>query len=72
MPRSVSQHSNGDGTAPPKEVSEEVFYREIKLINGIQSPTKMLIQRDGKKFVECEVLDEVRHEKLDEKLFAKP
>ena len=55
-----------------KEVSEEIWYKDFKAIEGIQSPTKMLIHRDGKKFVESEVFDEVRHEKLDDSLFAKP
>ena len=55
-----------------KEVTEVTLYKDYKPIDGLQSPTKTLTTRDGKKFVESEVLEEVRHEKLDDSVFAKP
>lgn len=55
-----------------KEVGEEVFYSEYKAIEGLQQPTKVLINRDGKKFVEAEVTEQKLHEKLDDSVFAKP
>jgi hypothetical protein len=55
-----------------KEVVEEAIYSEFKEVQGIPSPTKVLINRDGKKFVESEVTDFKPHEKLDDSVFAKP
>ena len=55
-----------------KEVAEVHLYKDYKPIDGLQSPTKSLVTRDGKKFVESEVVEEVRHEKLDDSVFAKP
>lgn len=55
-----------------KEVVEELFFSEYKEIEGIPTPTKMLINRDGKKFVESEVSEHKLLEKLDDSVFAKP
>jgi hypothetical protein len=55
-----------------KEVSEEVFYSEFKEVEGIPTPTKVLVNRDGKKFVEAEVSDHKLYEKLDDSVFGKP
>jgi hypothetical protein len=55
-----------------KEVVEEVIYSEYKEVEGIPSPTKLLINRDGKKFVEAEISDLKLLEKLDDSVFGKP
>jgi hypothetical protein len=54
-----------------KEMSEEVLYSNYKEVEGSQQPTKLLIKRDGKRFVEAEA-NEIRAQKLDPSLFARP
>jgi len=55
-----------------KEVTQEMVLRDFKAVDGVQVAMKVLITRDGKKYVESEALKIEFHEKLDEKLFEKP
>jgi hypothetical protein len=55
-----------------KEVLQEVYYQDYKKVNDALVPHKIHIQRDGKKFVEAEIIEWKAHDKLDSKLFAKP
>ena len=55
-----------------KEVNLEVLYSEYKEIEGAKMPTKILIKRDGEKFVEAEESDMVPVGKLDDSVFGKP
>jgi hypothetical protein len=55
-----------------KEVKQEVFHSNYKDFSGMQIPTKILIHREGKIFVEAENSDVKPAEKLDGKVFAKP
>jgi hypothetical protein len=55
-----------------KEVKQEVLFSEYKEFDGIKLPTKLVIKRDGKLFVEAASSDFKMPEKVDEKLFAKP
>ncbi|MBI5760031.1 MAG: hypothetical protein HZA46_16060 [Planctomycetales bacterium] len=55
-----------------KEVVEETIYSEFKEVEGIPSATKVLINRDGKKFVETEYSEYKLLEKLDDSVFGKP
>jgi hypothetical protein len=54
------------------EVKQEVIYCEFKEIDGLKTPTRYSIKRDGKLFVEAERRDIKFPEKLDEAVFGKP
>jgi hypothetical protein len=63
-------------TTPPgteKEVTEERIILEYnkKDKNGLSMPKKVLLKHDGKKFLEIEVIEAKRLEKLDEGVFKK-
>lgn len=55
-----------------KEVSEEAYYRNWKKEDGVMSPRKMVINRDGKKYVESEPTKIEYLETIDAGVFAKP
>jgi hypothetical protein len=55
-----------------KEVVQEMVFRDYKPVDGTQAAMKVLITRDGKKFVESEVLKIEFHDKVDARLFEKP
>lgn len=57
---------------PDKEVTQAVKYHQYKDIEGTKVPTKVVVNRDGKKFVEAEMEDMKPADKLDDSLFAKP
>jgi hypothetical protein len=54
------------------EVKQEVIYSGYQEIEGLKTPTKYSIKRDGKLFVEGERSEIKFPEKLDEGAFAKP
>ena len=57
-----------------KEVVQEVWYKDYKESEGVKFPSKLVIKRDGKEFVESEV-SELRLEDVREvrnELFGKP
>lgn len=51
---------------------EEAFYTDWKVADGLVTPTKVTVLRDGYKFSEVEVLEVHFFEKLDDKVFAQP
>ena len=55
-----------------QEVSEERIIQEYQDVNGLKTAKKVLINRDGKKFLEAEVTDVQFLEKVDDSTFAKP
>ena len=55
-----------------QEVTEERIVIEYQKVEGMQSPKKVLINRDGKKFMEAEVLEVKLLEKVDPQTFARP
>jgi hypothetical protein len=55
-----------------KEVTEETTYSGFKKMDGVLCPTKMLIQRDGKKYADVELTEYKLEEKLDDSEFGKP
>lgn len=55
-----------------KEVSQDVVYTDYKEVNGIKAPMKVLINREGKKYVEAELSDLKALDKLEDSVFAKP
>ena len=67
-----SEFATQDEEKEFKDVTMEVFYGNYKDIDGGKVPTKMLLLRGGKKYVEAEVLEFKAEGKLDNKVFAKP
>ena len=55
-----------------QEARQEVFYSDYKELSGTQRPMKVVINRDGKSFVDMEVTERQLHEKLDDSVFGKP
>jgi hypothetical protein len=54
-----------------KEVTQDAYYHNYRDVDGGKLPTKVVINRDGRLFVEEEVSD-YKAGKVDPKLFAKP
>ncbi len=55
-----------------KEVTQEDLYSEYKEFGGVKHPTKMLINRDGKKYVDGTISDYEVTDKIDDAVFNKP
>jgi outer membrane lipoprotein-sorting protein len=55
-----------------KEFMQETLLSDYKEVSGVKRPMKLLINRDGKKYVEGELTDVELKEKLDDSVFAKP
>jgi hypothetical protein len=55
-----------------QEVNQEAFYSDYKEAEGIKHPTKVVLKREGKVFVEAESSEYKVMEKLDRKVFDKP
>ena len=55
-----------------KEVPEERIISEYQDIDGLKVAKKLIVNRDGKKFMEVELLEHKPQEKLDASEFAKP
>ena len=55
-----------------KEVKEEDLFRDYKDVDGMKVPMKMVVLRDGKKYVESETVSVEPLESLDDSVFAKP
>jgi hypothetical protein len=61
-----------DVQAGNKEAMQETLYQKYKAVNGMQEPTRIVIRRDGKLFVDAEMSDIHVHESLDPGTFARP
>jgi hypothetical protein len=55
-----------------KEQTEEELLSDYKEKDGIMHPMKLVIKRDGNKYLDGEVTDYELKEKLDDAVFAKP
>jgi hypothetical protein len=55
-----------------KEVPEERIITEYQDSDGLKVAKKLLVNRDGKKFMEVELLEHKPQEKLDASEFGKP
>jgi hypothetical protein len=55
-----------------QEVNEEIYITEFQDIDGLKTAKKMLIHRDGKKFMEAEVVEAKFLDKIDDSEFTKP
>jgi len=55
-----------------KDISEERIITEYQELDGLKVPKKALINRDGKKFLDLEVVEVKFRDKFEESEFAKP
>jgi hypothetical protein len=55
-----------------EEVTQERILSEYKDMDGMKRPSKILINRDGKKFLEAEITEVKAVDKFDDSVFAKP
>jgi hypothetical protein len=55
-----------------QEVAEERIVTEYQEVDGLKTAKKLLIQRDGKKFMEAEIEEVKFVDKIDDAEFAKP
>ena len=55
-----------------QEITEERFITEYQELNGQKVAKKVELQRDGKAFIELEILEVQMLEKLDDSEFARP
>jgi len=55
-----------------KEQPQETLYSQYKDVKGALRPMSIVINRDGKKFVEDKVTEEQPKEKFEDSVFAKP
>jgi hypothetical protein len=55
-----------------KEVTMDTIYSDHKEVDGVSIPHKLVMHRDGKVFVEAEVIGMKAMGKLDAKVFAMP
>jgi len=54
------------------EVNQETFYGDYKDVAGIKEAMKLVIKRDGKPFLNAQVEEVRREEKVDDSTFDKP
>src|SRR5262249_22902988 len=55
-----------------EEVNDERILHDYKKLDGIMKPTRVTMNRDGKKFLEMEITEQKYVDKLDENTFVKP
>lgn len=67
-----SERTIKDETMGGKERVQETAYGDYRSIDGVQYPMKLVVKRDGDKYVESALSNFEPKEKLDESLFAKP
>jgi hypothetical protein len=61
-----------DDQISPEEVNEERFLTEYQDVQGIKTPKKCVVFRDGKKYLDMEVVEAKYLEKVDDREFVKP
>lgn len=65
--RMIKDHMMGG-----KERTQETLHSDYKDVGGVQHGMKVLIKRDGEKFVESELTDFETKDQFDDSVFAKP
>src|SRR5262249_21770538 len=55
-----------------KEETQEEILSDYKETNGVLQPMELVINRDGKKYVDGEITEFEPKEKIDDAVFAKP
>jgi outer membrane lipoprotein-sorting protein len=61
-----------DQQAGGKERKQESFFSDYKEVDGVKHPTKLVLNRDGEKYVDAEMSEYEHKDKLDDATFAKP
>jgi hypothetical protein len=67
-----SEYIVKDFQAGAKEVNQANFYSEYKEFQGTRHPTRVSIERDGKKYVDAQMTEIQLLEKLDDSMFDRP
>lgn len=68
----VKTHRQTLDTLVNRQVSEDKYYGGYKEVGGLKTPRKIVVLRDGKKFMEAEATEVKFVEKMDESIFALP
>jgi hypothetical protein len=55
-----------------QEVSQEKYYSDYKLENGIQQPRKLIIHQDGKRHITLDIISITFVERHEDSVFAEP
>jgi hypothetical protein len=55
-----------------QEVSQEKYYSDYKLENGVQEPRKLIIHQDGKRHITLEIASVTFVERHEDSVFAEP
>jgi hypothetical protein len=66
------EHQIKDYMAGGMEFSQESLMEDYKEVDGVQTPMKLLVKRDGKNYLDAEITEVKFLEKLDDKTFDKP
>jgi hypothetical protein len=53
-------------------VFQEIYYRDYEDIDGLKCPKKLLINNDGKKLMDGEIIEYTFVDKIEDKEFEKP
>jgi hypothetical protein len=61
-----------DLMAGGREYAQETIYRDFKKVEGRQVPCKIIVRREGKRYLEMETTEASPAEKLDASVFGKP
>jgi hypothetical protein len=55
-----------------KETTLEVIYSDIRDFDGLKSPGKLVVLQEGKRYMDLEITDHKRLDKIDPEEFARP
>jgi hypothetical protein len=55
-----------------REIAQANFYYDYKEFQGVRHPTRMVTERDGKKFIDTRLTEMQLAEKLDDTVFGRP
>lgn len=55
-----------------QEVNQEKIFSDYQAVDGVQSPRKILVQQDGKRYMELEITEVRLLGTLDDSVFSKP
>jgi hypothetical protein len=67
-----TEHQSKDVMGGGAEFNRETYYDDYKDVEGTKQPHKIVINRDGKPYVDAEITEIKPTEKLDDKVFDKP
>jgi hypothetical protein len=67
-----SEYATKSAEQGNKDVTAEMYFSKYQKIDGVQTPTHVVLKHDGKLYVEADVQDTKAFGKLDDSVFAKP